>query len=403
MWTRNYRALAARLDAATPAGRDRALDGLRSLAILGVVLGHYLVTALARAGDGGLRIASPLAHLPALAPVTWLLQMLALFFMVGGYTSALGYTRHTGGYLSWLRHRVLRLARPAVAVMAVLGAVLPLLYFAGIPLGTLRTVVVLVVQPLWFVAVYGVITALTPVALALDRALRGWTALPAAAVVAVVDVARYGPWHDAVPGWVGMVNLLPGWAFGFVLGVAWANGRITRRGAALLAAGGLALALLLVFALGYPVSMVGVPGAPRTNSAPPSLLVLALGAAQCGAAILLRDRLGALLRRPALWAPVALLNLVAMTVFCWHQITLLALSIGSLAVHPAGLPGLHQAPVDLAWVAYRLLWLPVYLPLLAAAVVSARRFERPWRGRLSGRLAVLLLAAGFAGYAATAW
>src|SRR5262245_15800947 len=220
MWTRSYRTFAARLDAATPAGRDRALDALRALAILGVVLGHFLVTALRRGEDGALRINSPLAHLPALAPVTWLLQMLGLFFLVGGYTSALGYTHRTGGYLRWLQSRITRLARPAVAVMAVLGVTVPLLYVAGVPTGTLRTIAVLVVQPLWFVAVYGVITALTPVVLALDRALRGWTALPAAGVVAAVDLARYGPWHDALPGWVGMVNLLPGWAFGFVLGVA---------------------------------------------------------------------------------------------------------------------------------------------------------------------------------------
>ncbi|MBO0867138.1 MAG: acyltransferase [Micromonosporaceae bacterium] len=402
MWTRSYRAFAARLDAATPAGRDRALDGLRALAIIGVVLGHWLVMALTRDPAGALEVNSPLTHLPALAPVTWLLQMLGLFFLVGGYTSARGYTRRTGGYLRWLRERMLRLTRPVVAAMAVLGAALPLLAFAGVPVGTLRTTAVLVLQPLWFVAVYAAITALTPAALALDRALRGWSALPAAAVVSTVDLVRYGPWQHAVPSWVGLVNLLPGWAFGFLLGVAWADGRITRRAAALLSAGGLTLALLLVFAFGYPVSMVGVPGDPRTNSHPPSLLVLALAAAQCGAAILLRDRLGALLRRPAWWAPVALLNLAAMTVFCWHQTALMLLSAGALAVHPAGLPGLHRPPVDLVWVGYRLAWLPAYLAVLAGLVVCARRFERPWRSGISGRLAVLALAAGFAGYAATA-
>src|SRR5262245_37991244 len=107
MWTRSYRALAARVDAATPAGRDRALDAFRALAILGVVLGHWMVTALTRGQDGALHINSPLAHLPGLAPMTWLLQMLGLFFLVGGYTSARGYAHHTGGYLRWLRHRVL--------------------------------------------------------------------------------------------------------------------------------------------------------------------------------------------------------------------------------------------------------------------------------------------------------
>ena len=40
------RGLAARIDAATPAGRDRTVDALRALAITGVILGHWMVTAL---------------------------------------------------------------------------------------------------------------------------------------------------------------------------------------------------------------------------------------------------------------------------------------------------------------------------------------------------------------------
>ena len=40
------RGLAAKIDAATPAHRDRTVDALRALAIAGVILGHWLVTAL---------------------------------------------------------------------------------------------------------------------------------------------------------------------------------------------------------------------------------------------------------------------------------------------------------------------------------------------------------------------
>ncbi|MFF3146672.1 acyltransferase, partial [Streptomyces sp. NPDC057927] len=52
---------ARRVDAATPAERDRAVDALRAFAILGVVLGHWLVTALVADG-GALHTASPLQH-----------------------------------------------------------------------------------------------------------------------------------------------------------------------------------------------------------------------------------------------------------------------------------------------------------------------------------------------------
>jgi DNA-binding CsgD family transcriptional regulator len=59
---------ARRIDAATPAERDRAVDALRACAILGVVLGHWLVTALVADGRT-LRTASPLHYMPWLAPI----------------------------------------------------------------------------------------------------------------------------------------------------------------------------------------------------------------------------------------------------------------------------------------------------------------------------------------------
>ncbi|OSC57338.1 acyltransferase, partial [Streptomyces sp. BF-3] len=79
--------LVARIEAATPPGRDRAVDALRALAILGVVGGHWLVTALV-ADSGTVRGASPLTAMPHLTPVSWLFQTLAVFFLVGGMVAA---------------------------------------------------------------------------------------------------------------------------------------------------------------------------------------------------------------------------------------------------------------------------------------------------------------------------
>src|SRR5262249_59399381 len=88
------RGLAAKIDAATPAHRDRTVDALRALAIAGVILGHWLVTALVlgsgRAGHG-LHDQSPLAAMPYLTPLSWLFQTLAVFFLVGGYAAAPSY------------------------------------------------------------------------------------------------------------------------------------------------------------------------------------------------------------------------------------------------------------------------------------------------------------------------
>ena len=97
---RKLRALAGRIDAATPPHRDRSVDALRALAIAGVIIGHWMVTALVISPGQVVHDASPLASLPALTPVSWIFQTLAIFFLVGGYAAARSFT---GGYLSWLR------------------------------------------------------------------------------------------------------------------------------------------------------------------------------------------------------------------------------------------------------------------------------------------------------------
>ncbi|MEU2452282.1 acyltransferase [Streptomyces sp. NPDC012765] len=395
------RKAAARIDRHTPAHRDRAIDGLRALALLAVPTGHWLLGGFTLDADGGLHNASPLSALGGLAPASWVLQMLGIFFLVGGYASALSFGRRTGPVRAWLKGRVVRLGRPVLGVTAVWALAAPVLYAAGVPEATLRTGATLVIQPLWFVGVYVVVTALTPYCVRAARRLGGLSAAPLIGTVAVVDFLRYGPFADSVPSWLALVNILPGWLFAYQLGVCWGERRIGRRGAWLLLAGGALLFAALLAVFHYPASMVGVPGAARTNSHPPSLLVLALASAQSGAAILLRERLAKLLARPALWAPVVVINLSAMTILCWHQSAMLAAAVpGSFA---GELAGLTTAPDGPAWIVARLAWMPVFAVLFVGIARYARRFEVPpreGRGASALRRTVAgLLAAGFAVFA----
>ncbi|MFF5446220.1 acyltransferase [Streptomyces sp. NPDC012888] len=397
-----FRRTAGRIERRTPAHRDRALDGLRALALLAVPAGHWLLGGFTRDLEGGLHNASPLSAFSGFAPASWVLQMLGVFFLVGGYASVLSYRRRPGSTADWLRARTVRLGRPVLGVTVVWALAAPVLYAAGVPLATLRTGATLVIQPLWFVGVYLVVTALTPLCARAAARLGGWAAAPLMASVAVVDLLRYGPWAGSVPSWVAVLNVLPGWLFAYQLGVSWGERRIGRRGAWLLLAGGAALfaALLLVFH--YPASMVGVPGEGRTNSHPPSLLVLALASAQSGAAVLLRDRLARLLARPALWAPVVVVNLSAMTILCWHQT---AMWVTATAASFAGaVPGLTTAPDTLAWIGQRLAWMPLFAVLLVAIGRYAHRFEAPPAPGRRGapalrRVLAGVLAAGFAVFA----
>ncbi|MGW5423751.1 acyltransferase family protein [Streptomyces sp. NPDC003943] len=394
--------LVEKIEASTPAHRDRAIDGLRALALLAVPAGHWLLGGFTLSADGAIHNASPLSSFGGLAPVSWVLQMLGIFFLVGGYASALSFRRRGGSTRAWLGGRLARLGRPVLGVTAVWATLLPLLHYGfGVPYDTLRTASTLVVQPLWFVGVYVVVTALTPYCVRAARRLGVWAAVPLLGSVAVVDFLRYGPYADsaAVPSWLSLLNILPGWLFAYQLGVSWAEGRITRRHAWGLLTGGVALFAALLLWFGYPASMVGVPGEARTNSHPPSLLVLALAAAQSGAAILLRERLGGLLkRRPGLWAPVVVINLSAMTILCWHQTAMLAAAIP--ASYAGELTGLVGAPDSVGWILARLAWMPLFAGLLVLLGRYARGFESPWtRTGPARRAAAGVLAAGFAVFA----
>ncbi|SEG14341.1 Acyltransferase family protein [Thermomonospora echinospora] len=309
--------LAERIAAATPPGRDRAVDALRAIAIAGVVLGHWLVTAfVAPPGEHGrLVVASPLQAMPWLAPVSWLFQTLALFFFVGGYVAAKGYKPGTP-YGTWVRTRMTRLLRPVpVLLLAWIPASAALVY-AGYSGPTLRSVIKLVLSPLWFLIVYAALTALTPLVIALWRRLGWYAAALAFGTVAVVDLVRFG--LDG-PGALGWVNVLAGWLVPYLLGAAWAHDGVNRRLSVALLAGGVVATSGLILCAGYPASMVGVPGAEVSNLNPPTLAAVTFGIAQVGAALLLRDRLARLMRGPRWWAAVALANLSAMTVFLWHQ------------------------------------------------------------------------------------
>ncbi|MFF3437347.1 acyltransferase [Streptosporangium sp. NPDC002721] len=412
--------LVAGIEAATPGNRDRGADALRALAIAGVVLGHWLVTAWDPATAGVIHLSSPLAHLPGLTPLSWVFQTLAVFFLVGGYAAARGLrpaagaskarassktgepskthepsetrepkTREAGFTVPsapsrgtdlaaapgsrrprretgdgadragiWVRARMGRLLGPVVPLLLVWAGIAAGMALRGTSAGTIRVMTLPAIGPLWFLAVFAALTAATPLLL---RAHPVVTAVVAFAVVLGVDLARFGL---GAPAWTGWANLAAGWLVPYALGIAWARGMLgSRRVAAGLLAGGTAGAALLVAGFGYPASMVGVTGAPVSNLSPPSLAVVCFGLAQVGLALLVRAPLARLVRRPRLWAVVALANLSAMTLFLWHQSALAVLALGALRF--GDVPGLLAAPDEPVWVAHRLAWFPVFAAVLA--------------------------------------
>lgn len=360
------------IDAGTPQTRDRAVDGLRALAVLGVVLGHWLVTALV-VDSGTLRGASPLQYLPELTPVSWVFQTLAVFFLVGGHVGTRSHAsaRERGeSYRRWLGARLGRLFRPVGIVLAVWTAASCTALLCGTSPDTLRVLLKLVLSPLWFLLVFAALTAATPLVARLHP-------LWPLAVVLHVDLLRFGLGAGGLPDLLSWLALPAGWLVPYCLGARWARGGLEgRRAGWVLLAGGSAVTALLVTCGGYPAAMVGVPGAAVSNLDPPTLAAVTFGLAQCGAALLLRGPLRRLLRRPSLWAGVALLNLSAMTVFLWHQTAMMAVTVTALL--PEGrLPGLHTVPDGAGWVAARLAWLPVFAAALFVCCCAFRSYESP--------------------------
>ncbi|MFF2900733.1 acyltransferase [Streptomyces sp. NPDC057966] len=362
------RDFARRIESATPADRDRAVDALRAIAILGVVLGHWLVTALV-VDSGTLHGASPLRYLPGLTPASWLFQTLAVFFLVGGLVGAKSHAcaRARGeSYGRWLRARMSRLLRPLAVVPVVWTVAACAMLASGVDQDTVRALCKLVWSPLWFLVVFAALTAATPLVAKLHP-------LWPFAVVLVVDLYRFG--LDA-PGSIATVNVAAGWLVPYCLGAAWSRGELnSRRTGWTLLLGGAAATAGLVRWAGYPASMVGVPGVAVSNLDPPTLAVVTFGLAQCGAALLLIGPLRRALRRPALWAVVATLNLSAMTVFLWHQTAMIAVT--AIGLWTGGtLPGLHTVPDEPGWLPARLAWLPVFAAALLICLLAFRSHER---------------------------
>ncbi len=386
---------ASQLAAATPSGRDRYVDFLRVFSLAVVILGHWLMAVIV--WDGGrLHIANVLETTPPARLLTWVFQIMPVFFIVGGFSNAasLAAARRDGkDYGDWLRGRLTRLVRPVLAFALVWTAFVAFLGVAGVDPAVVRAGSL--AQPLWFLAVYIGVVALAP---ALVRAQRRWgLAVPVALglSVAAVDVAR---WVFGVP-LVGWVNFALVWLFAHQLGVLWREGSMgswSRSRAVALAAAGLAGLVVLTQALGYSVSMVGVDEA-RSNTFPPSLALVFLAAWQFGAVLALRPAVDRWLVRPRVWTAVVTANGLCMTLFLWH---ITAMALVAVVVLPTGLLP-QPAAGTAAWWALRPVWMGLsaiaLVPLvLAFARVESRR-ARPGTvpAPLAG-IAALLLMVGMA-------
>jgi fucose 4-O-acetylase-like acetyltransferase len=362
---------------ATPEHRNRYVDFLRAASIMVVVFGHWLMAG-AFYGDNGLQVFNLLTENDRVHYLTWILQVMPIFFLVGGYANAAGLRaarRRQEPYGAWLRARLRRLLLPVVPLLIVWSFGAAVLLDRGIDPGLVRLGSQAALVPVWFLATYVAIVALAPLSLAAwDR--WGWTSILATATVAgVIDVLSLG----LGIGFLGYLNYLFVWGTVHSLGYAWADGRIGRIRLRLwLALAGLVALAALVAWGPYPVAMVGLDTADVTNSQPPKVTLIALALFQAGLLLALEGPARRFLAVERRWAATILINGRIMTLYLWHLTAMVGL-IGLLAF--LGGPGLG-IPVDTpVWWITRPIWFLALVVVTLPFLAVFGRYERPHTDR----------------------
>ena len=368
-----------------PPERNRYVDFLRAFSILAVVTGHWLVAA-PYMQDGSVQGGHLLGILPWTQWLTWGFQVMPIFFLVGGFSNALSWAanrRSGGSYSGWFSSRVQRLINPVLPLFIIWT----LFALFGTAAGVDREVVKLATQlaliPVWFLAVYLLVSAVVPVTHAAWKRFGMATFWVLVAGAVAIDAAAL---LFKVP-YINFANFAFVWLAIHQLGYAWSEGYFANRARASLwgAVGFAALALLVWFGP-YPVAMIGVPGSDLSNSMPPTLALLALGIGQTGLALALEPSGRRMLDNIRIWTSVVLVNGMIMTIYLWH---LTAFVVVMVAAWLLGGVGLEVAPGSSAWWLARPVWFILYVGALFPLIIAFARFEQmgksggvdvaPWR------------------------
>ena len=394
------------LAAATPKSRDRYVDFLRALSIGVVVFGHWLM-AIVYFDGGRLEGANALDVVPGLWLVTWVLQVMPLFFIVGGFSNLVawnGVRRRGESYAVYLRSRTARLMRPTIYFVAIWTLVASVVTLAAPgSFAAMARATELLAKPLWFLAVYVLVVALAPIMAALHERFGARVLGGLAAAAIVVDAIRIIGGVTIV----GYLNFAFVWLFAHQLGYFYAGGSLVnmpRRVFVASAAGALALLSVLTGSGVYSPSMVGMQTDAASNNSPPTICLIVLTVWLASAAMLVRPAATRCLQKPRNWTVVIAANSMIMTVFLWH---LTALLVAVLVLYPIGFP---QPPGgSAAWWAWRPVWLVALTVILSGFLAVFARFERPSASvptvtpltisRLKIAGAVVALVAGLAGFA----
>jgi fucose 4-O-acetylase-like acetyltransferase len=390
----------------TPASRDRFMDFLRAASITAVVFGHWFISIIWWQA-GLIRNTSAVGVTRGLWLGTWALQVMPIFFFVGGFSNMVAYDafrRRGDSTWAFVRSRIERLVRPSLVFLGIWAMIQVALHLAdvGSPTGPrlwghtdlLRGMrppgATIPFGPVWFLGVYLVVVCLAPLTIRLHRRFPLWVPATMIAGAVAADLIGFVGGHSAVRWFnVAFVLLLP-----HQIGHFYADGtlqRQSRRFHWLMVAVGLGMLLILtnppLFELFgnvrfrwfpgigyYPKSLLGTDVERVSNAYPPTLCYLFAGIWAIGAVMLLRPTLTRWLQRVRGWKLTIAVNGMVMTLFLWHMTAYLLVI---LALWPLGFGRQHGGTAR--WWLERPLWIGAPALVLAGLVAIFARFEHPRR------------------------
>jgi len=398
LWNR-----ALRIADDTPDSRNRLIDFLRVFSIVIVVFGHWLAAVLF-VSDGQLQISHALELSRGIHYLTWALQIMPIFFLVGGYSNgkSLAAAQRKGtARRVWLASRYHRLMTPIVPFLIGWSILVPVLG-AFVEPDLLKLASQVAAVPLWFLAVYLLAVGGAPWTFAAWQRWRWATVLVPMGIAIINDALRF---QGGPAGLLAWSNYLFIWMTIHQLGYYWAERDAllpVPLAAALAGAGLVGLVAFTTFGP-YPVALIGVPGEPFSNTTPPTIVLFAQTLLQIGLISLLGPAVKRLLERRAVWAAIVLVSGMIMSLFVWHM-TAMVLTIGIAVL--AGNAGFGLEPLTAVWWLSRPLWfLAIGVVLVPFVVVFGRYEQRAQSGEVAPKplalgISIIVSAGGLAASAA---
>ena len=377
----------------TPVGRNRAVDLYRALAMIVVAIGHWLGMVVVL-HDGELVGGNLLDFSPEYGWITWIGQVMPLFFFVGGFASATSLVsaeRRGMRPADWVVTRLHRMVTPAAA----LGA----FWIAGLAIAAA-------------LGGFGVAGSAPR-----ERRSRSGSSpttrstrpsRPTRSVGSGSDRRSSSPGLAAlfmlgeaasfadVPV-LGQLNWIVGWLGFQVAGFAWQQGRLpTGRRLAVLA-GSMWVAAIAAVHLGpWPSVMLHHGGLEHSPTHPPSTALLLFGLAYSFTAAAFAPAVDRFLARSTrAWQMTIAANGVAMSVYLWHMTAAIVVAGAALGL---GLIPTVEAGTTAWWMtkpAFLLVNLLVLVPIVRLVSPIEQRAllggARVWRGGIVSMLVTAAL------------